>query len=252
MEKLYELHQRADFDLVVVDTPPTRNALDFLEAPRRLTRLLENRVFRLLMMPTRTYLKAASFAVQTLLRTVSKVVGAEVIDDVVEFFRTFEGMEEGFRKRARTVDELLADERTSFVLVTSPRRDALEEAHFFALKLAENDVDVDGLIVNRLHPRFGTERPEGLEARAATLMGGPPQSAGGGAGAGGPAAQLGALYRNLAELDTVAERERAQLAGLADRIGSASVAEVPFLAVDVCDFSGLHAIGELVFADGRR
>ena len=92
MEKLYELHENGGYDLVVVDTPPTRHALDFLDAPQRLTRLLDNRIFRMLMMPTRAYLRVASAAVQRFLRTVSRVVGTEVIDDVVAFFRAFEGM----------------------------------------------------------------------------------------------------------------------------------------------------------------
>jgi len=83
MEKLHQLHDEGDFDLIVVDTPPTRHALDFLDAPKRLTRLLDNRVFRLLMMPTRAYLRVASVAVQTFLRTVARVVGSEVIEDVV-------------------------------------------------------------------------------------------------------------------------------------------------------------------------
>ena len=102
MEKLHELHDSGDFDLIVIDTPPTRHALDFLDAPRRLLRLLDNRIFRMLMMPTRAYLRVASVAVQTFLRTVARVVGSEAIDDVVAFFRAFEGMEAGLpRPRAR-------------------------------------------------------------------------------------------------------------------------------------------------------
>src|SRR5436305_12172655 len=155
MEKLYELHDEGRYDLIVVDTPPTRNALDFLDAPRRLTRLLDNRVFRLLMMPTRAYLRVASVAVQTFLRTVARVVGSEVIEDVVAFFRAFEGMEDGFRERARVVDELLNDDATAFVLVSSPRRDAMQEATFFAQRLEQAGQSVEALIVNRVHPSFG-------------------------------------------------------------------------------------------------
>src|SRR6202030_323723 len=98
-----------------------------LPISQRLIRLLDNRVFRLLMMPTRAYLRVASVAVQTFLRTVARVVGSEVIEDVVAFFRAFEGMEEGFRDRARVVGDLLGDPYTAFVLVTSPRRDAMQE-----------------------------------------------------------------------------------------------------------------------------
>ena len=95
----------------------------------------------MLMMPTRAYLRVASVAVQTFLRTVAQVVGSEVIDDVVAFFRAFEGMEAGFRDRALAVEELLAAPDTAFVLVTSPRRDAMEEAQFFAQQLEQGRPD---------------------------------------------------------------------------------------------------------------
>src|SRR5215210_709692 len=154
MEKLFELHADERFDLVVVDTPPTRNALDFVDAPRRLTRLLDNRLFRLLMMPARTGVRAITFATQAFLRTIGKVVGSEVVSDAVTFFQAFEGMEEGFRRRAAGVQALLADDCTAFVLVTSPRRDAARETEFFAEKLGEAGLGVEALIVNRMHPRF--------------------------------------------------------------------------------------------------
>ena len=153
MEKLYELHAGGvagipDFDLVVVDTPPTRNALDFLDAPRRLTAFLDNRLFRLLIMPTRAYLKAVSVATQTFLRTVSRVVGAEVVGDAIAFFDAFEGMENGFRERAQAVRDLLVAPETAFVLVTSPRPDAVEEASYFATKLRESGIGIDTLVVH--------------------------------------------------------------------------------------------------------
>jgi anion-transporting ArsA/GET3 family ATPase len=244
MEKLYELHEDGGYDLIVVDTPPTRHALDFLDAPRRLTRLLDNRIFRLLMMPTRASLRVAGRAVQAFVRTVSRVVGAEAIDDVVAFFRAFEGMEEGFRDRAVHVLALLTEGSTSFVLVTSPRRDAVEEAQFFARKLAESEMPVDGLIVNRVHPRFGDERSEGLRARAVTLAAMRAErdldrTA---------AARLAALYANLADLQEVAERERRQFEGVRDRVEYAAVAYVPFLAHDVYDFGALAEVGRHLFA----
>ena len=100
MEKLYELHNRTDFDLVVVDTPPSRNALDFLDAPKRLTRFLDHRLYRVIMAPTRGVMKAASVAAQAFVRQVSKVVGAEVFEDAITFFQAFDGMEAGFKERA--------------------------------------------------------------------------------------------------------------------------------------------------------
>ncbi|CAN5311590.1 hypothetical protein BH20ACT3_BH20ACT3_15560 [soil metagenome] len=103
MEKLYELHADDGFDLVVVDTPPSRNALDFLDAPRRLTRFLDPRLYRVLMTPTRGMMKAVNVAAQAFVRSVSKVVGGEVFNDAVTFFQAFDGMEEGFRQRADVV-----------------------------------------------------------------------------------------------------------------------------------------------------
>jgi anion-transporting ArsA/GET3 family ATPase len=236
MEKLHELHDEGRFDLIVVDTPPTRNALDFLDAPRRLTRFLDNRVFRLLMMPTRAYLRAVSVATQAFLRTISRVVGGEVVADAVAFFQAFEGMEAGFRDRAQKVLQLLADSTTAFVLVASPRRDAVDEALFFADKLRESSIDVDALVVNRVHPRFGAERltdsAGAVRARASSLAGTP----------------LGPLYANLADFREVAEREETHLAALAAEVAPASVARVPFLAADVHDLDGLSLVGQSLFA----
>jgi anion-transporting ArsA/GET3 family ATPase len=238
MEKLHQLHDEGNFDLIVVDTPPTRHALDFLDAPQRLIRLLDNRVFRLLMMPTRAYLRVASVAVQTFLRTVARVVGSEVIEDVVAFFRAFEGMEEGFRDRARVVGDLLGDPDTAFVLVTSPRRDAMQEATFFAQRLAEAGQIVQALIVNRVHPSFGDEAPTGLRAAAEALR----------RRSGEPAARLAALYDNLADFREIAALEREHIEALRDRIGSdTALAYVPYLAHDVHDFATLHEVGEVLF-----
>src|SRR5258706_10417776 len=147
MEKLYELHVAHNFDLVVVDTPPTRHALDFLDAPRRLTRFLDHRFYRILMAPTRGLMKAANVAAQAFVRTLSRVVGAEVIDDAITFFTAFQGMEEGFKSRANVGFDLLASPSTAFVLIASPRRDTVEEADFFASRLAESGIAVRALVV---------------------------------------------------------------------------------------------------------
>jgi anion-transporting ArsA/GET3 family ATPase len=225
MEKLFELHDEGRFDVIVIDTPPTRNALDFLDAPRRLTRFLDNRIFRLLIMPTRAYLRAVSVATQAFVRTVSKVIGAQVVKDAVDFFAAFEGMEEGFRNRAQRVLDLLSEPTTAFVLVAAPRRDAVTEALYFAERLAQSHIAIEALVVNRVHPRFGPV-PAG-----AALAEGP----------------LGALVRNLAELSDIAEREEQHLAVLASRVAPAPVARVPFLAGDVHDLGGLVEVGRHLF-----
>jgi anion-transporting ArsA/GET3 family ATPase len=249
MEKLYELHDETDFDLVVVDTPPTRHALDFLDAPRRLSRFLDHRLFRLLIVPSRGIVKAVNVAAQTFLRTVSRVVGGDVVDDAVAFFQAFEGMEEGFRQRAARVNELLAADGTAFVLVASPRRDTVEEAHFFAERLGEAGIAVRGLVVNRVHPSFGLGRDGG---RGAADDGPGAVTAASAAGTARRAETLagtaiGGLYRNLAEFQAVASREHAHLSGLAEAVAPAPVVWVPFLHSDVHDLAGLGEVAGYVF-----
>jgi anion-transporting ArsA/GET3 family ATPase len=231
MEKLYELHEELDFDLVVVDTPPTRNALDFLEAPRTLTRFLDHRLYRVLMAPTRVVGRAVNVAAQAFLRTVSKVVGGDVIKDAISFFQAFDGMEQGFKERAQRVLQLLAADETSFVLVASPKRDTVEEAEYFAERLAEADLQVRALVINRLHPRFGDGRPEATRERAATFAG----------------TALGGLYANLADFQLVAEEEEQHLSGLAEGVPDATLVRVPYLPSDVHDLDGLAEVATHLF-----
>jgi anion-transporting ArsA/GET3 family ATPase len=231
MEKLYQLHQNTDFDLVVVDTPPTRNALDFLEAPRRLTRFLDHRLYRVLMAPTRGIARAVNLAAQAFLRTVSKVVGGDVVGDAIAFFSAFDGMEAGFRDRAAATLELLSDDVTAFVLVAAPRREVVAEAAYFAERLTEADIPVRALIVNRMHPLFGTASARTTAERAARFEG----------------TDLGGLYANLADLQQVARNEEDHLAGLAERVAPAPVVRVPFLDTDVHDLVGLGLIAGHLF-----
>jgi anion-transporting ArsA/GET3 family ATPase len=209
-----------------------------------LTRFLDNRIFRMLVMPTRAYLRAVSVATQAFLRTVAKVVGAEMVSDTVAFFHAFEGMEQGFRNRADRVLELLSQPATAFVLVAAPRRDAVDEALFFAERLSRSHIAVQGLVVNRLHPRFDSRSGE------------PPESGASGAGpiAAGPAGNgraLAALVANRDELRAMAAREEAHFAALAAQVAPAPVARVPFLADDVHDLAGLAVIADHLFGHDR-
>jgi anion-transporting ArsA/GET3 family ATPase len=225
MEKLYELVGSNEFDVVVVDTPPTRSALDLLDAPRRLTRFLENRLFRALLVPTRLSLRAVGVATQALLRTISKVAGAEIVQDAVAFFQAFEGMEDGFRTRATAVHELLRDPETAYVLVTSARPDAIVEASFFADKLLEREVTVAALVVNRIAPSFGN---------------------GGGTARGGVPG-LDAHEANLAALNAVAAREEAAYSGLAAQVAPAPVGKIPLFGDDVHELAGLRRAADHLF-----
>ena len=223
MEKLYELVGSGDYDLVVVDTPPTRNALDLLDAPRRLNSFLSNRIFRALLTPTRAYLRALSFATQALLSTIGKVAGAELVSDAVTFFQAFSGMEAGFAERANEIHERLRSDGTAFVLITSPRDDAIEEARFFAARLEETGMKASGAIVNRIHPRFLTE-PLPPEVRHAT-------------------GALGALVSNLLELEEIATQERRSLDELVAALAPAPVASLPLSDEELHDLDGLSRLG---------
>ena len=233
MEKLYELVEEGGFDLVVVDTPPSRNALDFLDAPRRLTHFLENRIFQALMKPPRAGLKFMSVAAQALLRTISRVAGADIVRDAVAFFQAFEGMEEGFRRRAARVRELLIQADTAFILVASPRPDSVDEAVHFAGKLAESDMSVTALVVNRVQPRFADD----------TLLASLPPS---GAGTG---TALDQLVENLRGYTAASDREEQAYADLVAKIAPAPGYRIPLLNGDVHDVNGLETIADLLFTD---
>jgi len=238
MEKLHELVEEGGFDVVVVDTPPSRNALDFLDAPRRLTHFLENRVFQALMAPTRVGLRFMGVAANALLRTISKVAGADIVHDAVAFFQAFEGMEEGFRLRAARVRELLTQSGTAFVLVASPRPDSVDEAVHFAGKLAESDMSATALVVNRVQPRFATDR------QLAALADDPATAD---RARGGPAAALADLVDNLAGYTLASDREEAVYAGLVAEVAPAPVYRVPLLNSDVHDLDGLATVADLLF-----
>jgi anion-transporting ArsA/GET3 family ATPase len=229
-EKLYELHADERFELVVVDTPPTRNALNFLEAPARLTRFLDHRLYRALTAPTRVGLRAVNVAAQALLRTLSRVVGSDAITDAVAFFQAFEGMEDGFRQRADDVDRLLKSPETAYVLVTAPRQDTVEEARYFARRLIDSGTPPAAVIANRVHPPFhpapsASRRRLSAAARAALVE----------------------LEANWAELQAVADGEAAVLAPLTDRLADVPVATVPLLGTDVHDLAGLAEVADHLF-----
>lgn len=224
VEKLYELQESGRWDLIVVDTPPARHALDFMEAPRHLIRLLDNRVFRLLMVPTRAGLRALEVGAHLLLRTLAKVAGGQVVADTVEFFTQFEGMEEGFRARASRAEELLRSERTEFTLVCSPRRDTVDEAVYLGAQLLKEGYGVSRVVVNRSYPRF---EPLGAEVASRLVSSCEP---------------LAPFVVNLEQLSVLALKEEEQVARLKDAFGKATLHRVPFLARDVAD---LEALGEV-------
>ena len=228
MEKLHELHQEGRYDLLVLDTPPTRNALDFLDAPRRLSEFIDSRSFQVLAAPSRMGLKVLGRGTGVALSLLKRATGIDVLQDLGEFFRAFGGMTEGMRERAGRVNALLADSRTAFVLVTSPRRDALEEAAFFHRRLMDAGLPFAGVVANRVHQAGGpTDRRE-----LAELL-------------GEPLARK--VLRSYDEERRLAERDRLNLAELRSRLGRKPMIEVPHLHDDVHDLDGLRQMDEFLF-----
>lgn len=223
MERLYELHHSGDFDVVVVDTPPTRSALELLDAPERLLRFLSHRAVRGLLAPTRLSLRAVSAATTALLRGVAAVVGGELVDDAVEFFRAFAGMQEGFAERAADVQDLLVAESTGFVLVATPTTDAVEEAAWFTEHLSSRGVRPSAAVVNRCHPSF-------TDADIAAIP--------------------TVTRRASAQLEVLragehAAREDARVVALiAERFGRSNVSAVPMSAAPARDVGGLGTIAD--------
>jgi anion-transporting ArsA/GET3 family ATPase len=232
-ETLHLLARDDRFDLVVVDTPPTRSALDFLAAPGVLARFLDHRLFKLLMLPARPGMRMFNVATQPVLRAIGRVVGSDVLADAVAFFQAFAGMESGFRQRADDVMALLRVPSTVFLLVAAPRREAVAEASWFAGQLAEQGIEHVAGVVNRVHPQFGAGNAADASAAAAT--------------AGG---EQRTLWDNLAELRTRRESELATLDEFLTLLAESVCVEVPQLASDVHDRGGLIHVGQHLFGEG--
>lgn len=231
VEKLAELYDSGDWDLVVVDTPPTRDALAFLEAPKMLSRLLDNPIYKLVTAPNRGVLGVANKAAQTVVRQLARVVGAHVVDEAIAFFQSFEGMEKGFRDRAQATLALMGDDRTSFVLVASPRSDTLDEARYFLDRIRQADLDADAVVVNRMLPATGLSlvQATGLHERLADT----------------PAANASLALLDLA---TAADADADRVADLGEAAPRAVLTTVPLLSDDVHDVDGLRTIADLLTA----
>ena len=175
MEKLHELHQEGRYDLLVLDTPPTRNALDFLDAPKKLAAFIDSRTLQLFTGPGMLGLKVLGRGSGVALSVLKRATGIDLLEDLSEFFSSFGGMAEGFRERAERVNALLADSRSAFVLVTSPRADAVEEAVWFHHRLLDAGLPFAGVVANRVHPPIAEGQPGRRPGAAAGRRGARPQ-----------------------------------------------------------------------------
>jgi anion-transporting ArsA/GET3 family ATPase len=236
MEKLGQLKASGDYDLVVVDTPPTRSALDFLDAPQRLTTFLDGRMIKILMAPAKAggkaYLKVVSAGFNVFTGVIAKIIGASVLQDVSQFVAALETMFGGFRERAQATYDLLKAPGTSFVVVAAPERDALREAAYFVERLAEEHMPLAGLVVNRVHRSDVTSLTAERSVAAAQAL----ESTG-----GSPLAA--AVLRLHAERVWLSVREQRMEARFSTAHPGVPVVEVAAQPGDVHDLAGLRAVG---------
>ena len=164
--RLYSLHHDERFDVVIVDTPPTRNALDFLDAPERLARFLNHPIVRFLSTPARGGFKVVSFALTPVVKIIGRVVGSDALESAISFLRAFDGMQDVLRDRALEVATLLRADHTAFAVVTAPQKEALDEARYFISELTRLSLPLRIMIANRMPPRFGSLTADAALARS--------------------------------------------------------------------------------------
>lgn len=226
--KLHELHEEHDFDVIVLDTPPSRNALDFLDAPTRLLAFLEGRALQVFLAPSGLTAKLFGRGTALLFMIFARVTGVDMLGRLSSFFRSLSSVTEGFGERTRRVSELLRAPDTSFVIVTSPEHEPATEAEFLAARLADGGMAPAATIVNRVNL-------DGLEGASQRELS---ELLAGAVGAG-LAARVAA---NLADFDVLARRDAGTIARLHERIGGAAPVPVPLLDDEVQDLFGLAQV----------
>src|SRR5690349_19273372 len=238
MEKLGQLAATEKWDLIVVDTPPSRSALDFLDAPQRMSKFLDGRMIRLLSAPARAggrgLRKIVGAGFTLFAKAVSTILGGQMLADASAFVQAFDTMFGGFRERATATYELLRAPGTAFVVIATPEADAVREAAYFVDRLATESMPLAGLVLNRTHPVLADLPAARAETAAETLQrsGGAPLAA--------------AVLRLHADRVALAGRERRLLARFRRAHPAVAVVTVPALAADVHDLPGLRQIGCLL------
>jgi anion-transporting ArsA/GET3 family ATPase len=235
MEKLGQLTATGKWDLIVVDTPPSRSALDFLDAPQRMSSFLDGKMIRLLSAPARAggrglrRLVGAGFGLFA--KAVGTILGGQMLSDASAFVQAFDTMFGGFRERAAQTYELLRSPGTAFVVVAAPEPDALREAAYFVDRLASENMPLAGLILNRTHPVLA-DLPAGRARDLADLV-----------DKAGTARLASAVLRLHADRVDRADRERRLLGRFTNAHPSVAVQQVPAVAGDITDLDGLREIG---------
>jgi anion-transporting ArsA/GET3 family ATPase len=242
MERLYEIHSEGKYDLIVVDTPPTRNALDFLDAPQRMADFFSSRLLRWLIVPYRSRL--VNMASRPFYQVADRILGTQFLADISEFFILFQSMYAGFVERADAVTRLLSDRRTTFMVVSTLEATPVREAEFFSAQLTARKLHLGAVVLNKVLPEYlrdvKTDKlAESIAARAVELADGltdDPVVA---------ARVLGEVAESFLNFSVVARREaeqQAELKGAPDVLVT-----VPFFDADIYDMGGLLRLGALVW-----
>jgi anion-transporting ArsA/GET3 family ATPase len=233
MEKLGQLASTGEWDLIVVDTPPSRSALDFLDAPQRMSTFLDGRMIRLLSAPARAsgrgLRKIVGAGFSLFAKAVSTILGGQMLADASAFVQAFDTMFGGFRERAAATYALLRSPGTAFLVVAAPEPDALREAAYFVERLAADGMPLAGLVLNRTHPVLADLSATRARAVAEELRSAP---------------LAAAVLRLHADRVDLAEREERLLSRFTSAHPGVAVAQVPALAGDIDDLDGLREVGE--------
>ena len=253
MERLHEIHAEGGYDLIVVDTPPTRNALDFLEAPERMADFFGSRLLRWLTTPYRVGGKRGArminLASRPFYQVADRLLGGKFLEDIAEFFLNFQTMYDGFVQRARSVEALLHDRRTTFVVVSTLETAPLREAEFFISELSGRKLHLGAVVLNKTLPDYLQGGAGDAAARALCADPGPAAQAATEADAeldqttaGRVLATVGESFLNF----EVAAKREAELRSELGRL-SAPVLRVPAFEEDIHDLRGLARLGECLF-----
>ncbi|MCW3032578.1 MAG: hypothetical protein QOK19_2630 [Solirubrobacteraceae bacterium] len=228
--KLYELHAEHEFDVIVLDTPPSRNALDFLEAPGRLLGFLEGRALQVFLAPGGLTAKLFGRGTALVFAIFARVTGVDMLGELSRFFRSLGGILDGFGERTRVVQQLLRSEQTGFLIVTSPEPEPVREARFLAERLRETGLGEPELIVNRVHlDGLGGRSPEELAERLTDDLG---------------ADLARRVASNLADFDVLVRRDEGTVRELEALLGGREPTLVGHLDEEVQDLLGLARIAE--------
>jgi anion-transporting ArsA/GET3 family ATPase len=249
MERLYEIHASGRYDLIIVDTPPTRNAIDFLEAPERMAEFFSSRLLRWLIAPYKSRLVNA--ASKPFYSIADRILGSQFLQDIAEFFILFQTMYDGFVERARAVERTLSDHRTTFVVVSTLEPAAVREAEFFVDALAERRLSLGAVVFNRVLPAFfgdpeAADTAHRLESEADRLADALVEASDGTLGPPDNVArvlrEVGCSFLNYRVVATREAEQRAEMANVPD-----VVATVPYFETDIYDLAGLLRLGSAVW-----